>query len=199
MAKFEYACFISYKHPPRPRHLWFEFVQKFQEELAFFLSTELPIYWDNNLNSRAGVKYPQELSEKLCKSVCMVVVLVQEYQESNWCRAEWKAMEELEEKRLGRNHKQGLIIPVLLKGDKTQAQEFAKHRQIVELQVLRPKVLKTSKKYSKVINDIAEQIDKLVRDLDDKCDDCSDFKIPVEKEVLSSQDLNEPDPTRWSN
>ncbi len=197
MARFQYACFISYKHPPRTPHLWLEFVEALQKQLDRLLSSKLPVYWDNQLKATPGIKYPQELAEKLCKSVCMVAVLVQEYQESNWCCAEWEAMQNLEDKRLGKNHKEGLIIPVLLKGDKSQAEVFAQGRQLVELRVINPRTQLNTIKNGQVIANIAERIDKLVKRLDDTGMDCGGFNIPVQEEV-NNPTLEDPDPTKWS-
>ena len=60
--------------------------------------------------------YPQQLSQNLCYSLCMVALIVPEYFESQWCMAEWNAMAKLEVIRLGRG-RGSLIIPVVINGD----------------------------------------------------------------------------------
>src|SRR5215217_7028588 len=137
------ACFISYKRPPQwgnnfpgpaparqLRHLWLEFAETFQDRLNQVLSTSIPSYRDSAIDP--GQPYPQVLSKNLCQSICMVALLVPEYLESSWCKAEWKAMEKLEQERLG-GGQQGLIIPVIFRGDPKRLQAFFGTREAVDL------------------------------------------------------------------
>ena len=93
---------------------WVEFVEALEERIQFYLTVNRSIYRDKDLRSKPGIPYPQELSTQLCESVCMIAVLVPDYQESSWCKAEWKAMEELEQQRLDKPERRELIIPVLV-------------------------------------------------------------------------------------
>src|SRR5262245_1626911 len=96
---FENACFISYKHPPKNApsdHFYREFAIQFRKQLERYLSTTIRTYLDEDADP--GSAYPTELSLNLCKSVCMIAVLVPEYPDSSWCKAEWNSMERLEAK-----------------------------------------------------------------------------------------------------
>src|SRR6516165_6766347 len=123
---YDYACFISYKRPPKPvypsgvtppkatKHIWLQFAEAFEEKLSPYLTTRIGIFRDEYL--QPGIDYQKQISQSLCRSVCMVALVVPEYFESKWCVAEWLAMQDLEEKRLGRG-KQELIIPVVCVGE----------------------------------------------------------------------------------
>jgi TIR domain len=123
---YKYACFISYKRPPNwaaqpglplrdpNRHILAEFAKAFQEELDYFLSLPVPSFRDVNLVP--GSMYPQQLSQNLCSSLCMVALVVPQYFESAWCMAEWNAMTKFEIVRLGLGGG-SLIIPVVVNGD----------------------------------------------------------------------------------
>jgi hypothetical protein len=95
MPEYQHSCFISYKHPPAlsvadvSRHFWMEFITSFQERLESFRRIGLAAYRDDQLQSVPGTRYPQELSRRFCRSVCLIAILVPEYLESSWCRAEW--------------------------------------------------------------------------------------------------------------
>jgi len=83
---FSVACFISYKRPPtllnpptllpRPagKHLWLQFAEVFEAKLAGFLNTNIPIFRDVSL--QPGLDYPREFARNLCRSVCMVALVV---------------------------------------------------------------------------------------------------------------------------
>lgn len=190
----ENACFISYKHPPNQyeAHLYNEFVKAFEKKLKTFLTTKLPPYHDDQL--KLGGAYPEELSQKLCRSVCLVAVLTPDYPDSNWCVGEWKAMEKLESKRLGPG-KKGLIIPVLLRGDPREWEKFVGERVYVDLRVSKPKTQLDSVKNRQKIEEIALRISEYAKKVMDPGEDCESFHITLGLEQQKPlPTLKDPDP-----
>src|SRR5215469_4879100 len=98
---YDYACFISYKRPPKPiyppgviarkqtKHIWLQLAETFEQKLDQYLTTGIRIFRDENL--QPGIDYPKQISRSLCRSVCMVALVVPEYFESRGCVAEWNA------------------------------------------------------------------------------------------------------------
>ena len=191
MAEFEHACFISYKHPPRTgRHFYREFVEALKERLEYYLAANIGTYVD--FDADPGSAYPQELSRHLCKSVCLVAVLVPEYADSDWCKAEWKAMEHLEEKRLGTS--KGLIIPIVLKRTPAEWEALYKRKPVDFSKVSIPGQLKSATNSDK-IKRIADIINNYVGKVPDPCLDCTNFMLAVEEDKLSSPPtFADPDP-----
>jgi hypothetical protein len=199
------ACFISYKRPPQnmnlraaaarssPKHIWLEFVEKFEQLLTSRLTTPLNrIFRDDDLDSDPGKPYPDGLSTNLCRSVCMVALLVPEYIESSWCVAEWKAMEGLEAKRL--NGQLGLIIPVIFQGKKEDLTELFGKRQCIELSgLLSPSRELNKKENLKKITDIANTINRYVKKFATAQAECDGFRIPVGAEENTPK-IVEPSP-----
>ena len=103
MPDYLHSCFISYKHPPAADslpaagHFRLNFVEAFEERVNYYRQIALTTYRDVRLRAAGGVHYPVELARSLCRSVCMIAVLSPDYMESAWCRAEWQAMEDLEQ------------------------------------------------------------------------------------------------------
>src|SRR5262249_55224997 len=84
---YTFACFISYKRPPkrnerpdivitRPTrpHIWIQFSRAFKEQLDQFLNTNVISFRDEDIPPGAG--YPAALSQNLCRSMCMVALVV---------------------------------------------------------------------------------------------------------------------------
>ena len=192
--KFEHACFISYKHPPKTAgedHFYREFVETFRERLEFYLNTTIRTYLD--VDADPGSSYPTELSQKLCKSVCMIAVMVPEYPDSNWCWAEWEAMEKLEAKRL--NGGRGLIIPIALRRTADEWNALLKRKPVDFSKVSVPKAQLNNIKHSEKIREIAEIIIKFVGQVSDTCEDCGkfDFSLGVE-ELKTEPTFKDPNP-----
>lgn len=192
---FEHACFISYRHPHTPyipsvRHFWIQFVEEFQRGLEQYLTVPLRSYRDDALRAQPGVAYPQELSERLCRSVCLVAIIVPDYWESGWCVGEWRAMEAFERARLG---KAGLIIPILFRGDRHAVQRRVKPRQYVDFSnVTKPVQLRNIGNLKK-IEHIARMIDEHVRRLAALQVDCERFEIETVLDAANAA-AAEPDP-----
>jgi len=190
--KFEHACFISYKHPPKnaPEEFFYQsYVRALKKGLEYYLATEFRTFLDEDADP--GSFYPKNLSQTLCKSVCMLAVLTPDYQDSNWCRAEWEAMENFEAKRLG--GRRGLIIPIVARG-KVKDFENRFKRTAVDLVVALPAQLKNPKNAAKV-QKLAGIIDNWVRQVHDPCEDCTTFEFNLGPEELTfPPSYNDPDP-----
>ena len=183
---FEHACFISYKHPPktaREGHFYEVFVEAFRERLEHFLNTPIRTFVDRDLDP--GSPYPTELARSLCKSVCMIAILVPEYPDSNWCRAEWEAMEKLEVLRL--NGQRGLIIPIALRRTAAEWNAFFTRTPVDFSKVSVPKIQLRGVKHSQKISDIADQIKKFVDQVQETCENCVDFKFSLGVEELKPE------------
>ncbi len=184
--KFEHACFISYKHPPKTaqeNHFYKEFVETFRERLEFYLDTPIRSYVDTDADP--GSSYPVELAQTLCKSVCMIAILVPEYPDSNWCRAEWEAMEKLEALRL--KGARGLIIPIALRRAANEWNALLQRKPVDFSKVSVPRVQLNSVKHSQKISEIADVIRKFVAQVPETCENCWDFKFSLGEEELNPQ------------
>lgn len=115
---FQYACFISYRHGQR------KLAERIINDLYETLSGELELLRDEQVfldreRLRGGYFYNEALAEALCHSACMIVVFTPTYFSRNhtYCAREYKAMEELEKKRLrllsGSVHKNRGLITML--------------------------------------------------------------------------------------
>ena len=191
-------CFISYKHPPAVRndggkHIYLEFVQALEGKLAHYLRTVRP-YRDTTLRQIPGAPYPSELSRALCHSVCMIGVLVPEYSESNWCVAEWQAMEKLERIRLG-NGRKGLIIPVLFRGEIGRFQALVGDRQPLDMStILKPKTQLDNVSYRQKVESLCERIEALAKGSNPSKVDCDTFKIDEGPEFHTPDSRADPNP-----
>lgn len=192
-ARFEYACFISYKHPPKTApedHFYKEYAKALKAALEKYLVTEIRVFLD--VDADPGSVYPTNLPQSLCKSVCMIAILTPEYPDSRWCAAEWKAMEELEGKRLGAGER-GLIIPVVAQGNVGELENIFK-RKSLDLKVALPKQLGNTGKAAK-IQALAGQVAKFVNKLKDPCANCADFQFDLgPEEVTYPPKYKDPDP-----
>ena len=186
--KFEHACFISYKHPPRSageNHFYREFAETFRERLEFYLDTSIRSFVD--IDADPGSSYPTELAQTLCKSVCMIAILVPDYPDSNWCWAEWEAMEKLETLRL--KGQRGLIIPIALRRTADEWNALLKRKPVDFSKVSVPKIQLNSVKHSQKIREIADLITKFVTQVQETCENCGDFKFSVGVEELKHKPI----------
>jgi hypothetical protein len=177
-----------------PKHIWLEFVEKFEQLLISRLTAPLNrIFRDDDLDSDPGKPYPDGLSTNLCRSVCMVALLVPEYIESSWCVAEWKAMEGLEAKRL--NGQRGLIIPVIFQGKKEDLTELFGTRQCIEFSnLLKPSRELSSRANLQKIADIATTINEYVKKFGAAQAECDGFRIPIDGAEENTPKIVEPSP-----
>lgn len=157
MGNYNYACFISYKHPPSSApstHFYNEFVRAFRSRLEEYLTSHERTYCDTTLEP--GESYPSVLAERLCQSACLIAVLTPDYANSAWCLAEWEAMERLEARRLGGQRE--LIIPVVFRGEPRHWENQYKRRPI-DLRVDAPREQLATIRNRQKIGQIAERVD----------------------------------------
>ena len=193
---FQHACFISYRHPdlrnapPSQTHFWPTFVTEFQRQLEQYITVPIRSYMDARLRSQPGIDYPIELSQRLCGSVCLVAIIVPEYWESPWCVSEWQAMERFEQARLGRA---GLIIPVVIRGNRTAIERRVRPRQTIDFyNVTKPTQLRNVGNLRK-IEAIANMINQHARRLAQLSPECERFEIELVTEVRPMVE-DDPDP-----
>ena len=178
---FQHACFISYRHPPPTapsydEHFRARFVREFRRALEQYLTVRIRTYCDFELRRQPGIDYPRELSERLCRSVCLVAILVPDYWESGWTVGEWRAMERLERSRLGRTQ---LIIPVVVRGDLPTLQQLIGPRQYFDFSdVVKPTQLHNVRNLKK-IEAIARMLDEHVKRLSSLEIECDAFEIEL--------------------
>ena len=115
------ACFISYRHTDADSQLFVKaFVRQLRKQLNLWLPNA-PVYFDE-AGLKVGDLYNEELADELCRSVCMVMFFLPLHFDTNhpYCALEYKAMLDLEQKRLGQGvadlRNKGLIFPVVYRG-----------------------------------------------------------------------------------
>ena len=192
---FQYSCFISYRHGQK------ELMERFINDLCDALSnevvplTDLEIYVDKK-RLTGGVFFNSALSQALCESVCLIMVYTPTYlsEEHTYCAREYKAMEKLEKERINmlsdsEQKQYGLIIPIVLRGEKTLPVEIKANRQYYDFTKfkLRDTELKKNPNYDSKIQEIADYIHErflVFNSLSsDPCDDCSDFEFPTDSDI----------------
>src|SRR5215470_13136600 len=180
---YEHACFISYKRPPKRaaqpaalsakapgNHLWLEFAEAFQIRLDKYLTTHVGSYRDEAL--QPGTDYTTDLANNLCKSMCMVALVVPEYFESKWCTAKWSAMEDFEKVRLGPG-KHGLIFPIICTGDPELLKpRFGPRKEVDLREIVSPSRQLSSIRSLTKIQSVANQINALAKTLPAPDMDC---------------------------
>jgi len=117
---FEFCCFISYPHGQEEVLVPIvdDFVQGLKREIGAM--DRRPLWFDQVLTG--GRRIEEAIGAGLCKSACMIMLYTPLYfdEEHVYCARELKAMQDLEEERLRtlQDKSFGLIIPVILRGEK---------------------------------------------------------------------------------
>lgn len=190
-----YSCFISYPHGQD------NVLQPFVEDFAKGLKNEIYAQtrkevWTDFSRLQGGHLLNEKLAPDLCKSVCMIVLYTPLYfdVEHTYCAREYRAMELLEEKRLRFlkervNKGNGLIIPIILRGEKRFPRVIKDKRQYYrfdDIDLADPEI-KIRRRYAPQIREISEYIVEWCARLDalppDACGDCDDFLLPNELEA----------------
>ncbi|MDF0590403.1 toll/interleukin-1 receptor domain-containing protein [Candidatus Methanocrinis natronophilus] len=193
---FKHSCFISYSH--NPGELNKRLIRDLHEALSNEINTlmrdkDVYIDWER---LRGGDFYNEALAKALCHSVCMIMVYTPTYFDKNhtFCTREFKAMQEIERKRLeiaGRCGNHGLIIPIIFRGREYIPQFISNERHCYffdnyYLSRGSENILATHRKFSKTIREIAEYIFERYNELSDVWDssrECNDFRLPSEEDV----------------
>jgi hypothetical protein len=159
---YEYCCFVSYPHGQD--NVLVPFVDDFVEGLKkeIYSQTRKQVWFDKFM--KGGYRIDDEIGPDICKSVCMIVLYTPLYfdTEHTYCARELKAMEDLEEQRLKllKDRGKGLIIPVVLRGEKKfpiALREKRLYYVFSDIEFNNP-ADKIREKYSKEIKEMAEYI-----------------------------------------
>lgn len=183
----EYSCFISYPHFQN------ELVEQVTTELHEALSVELEIYgappvFLDRSRVAPGEQFARSMAKALCESASMVLIFVPaSLSQKNLNGAqEFLAMEQLERQRLEhlpKGERQGLIVPVILRGT-DHLPTFVKERQCIDFSdfMLFDHKLSNNPVYATKIQQIARYVDECYRAIsalrDEHGGDCESFSLP---------------------
>jgi len=207
---FKYPCFISYCHGQK------DLISRFISEFKDNLNSSLEPYFDEEVfvdSDRLipGYKYNIALSKAICQSLCMIVVYIPRYEQHEYCRKEFAAMESLEETRFGlmqevNNNQYGMIIPVILRGDKKKLpKKIVKsiHYADFSQYTTASNKLGKDKDGVKKIEKIAHYIYDLSETIDDYSDrifsNCDAFRLPENVPMWRDKIIKQQFPGKWEN
>jgi hypothetical protein len=188
---FERSCFLSYRH--RPPREYVEVVSDFYGMLETEILLHLSV--GSLMPPRDGDNFiTNELAYTLCTSLCMVVLYVPAYFDSDQlsCAREYRAMELLEAQRMmelghANKHTHGLIIPVIYRGWDDFPERIKQERNCYNIQQYTlGKRVKNNSKVKVEVQKIAEYIGKRYaesKQLDEPCFECREFAYPEEGRV----------------
>lgn len=189
---FEYSCFISYPHGQDDVlvPLVENFVAGLETEI-FALSRKK--VWVDTKFLQGGHRLDEKIGPDLCKSACMVLIYTPLYFDTEhvYCARELKAMRDLEEQRLKllRDRGKGLIIPVVLRGEKNFPKALGEKRlyyNFTDIEFNNPDHI-IRVKYAKQIKEIAEYIFDRCELLDEIADNllhnCDEFDLPTSQDA----------------
>jgi len=184
---FDYCCFVSYPHGQGDVLVPFvnDFVDGLKTEIG--AQTRKKVWIDYEF-IKGGYRLDEEIGPDLCRSACMILLYTPLYfdTEHTYCARELKAMQELEEQRLQllKDKGKGLIVPVILRGQKRFPKALSEKRMCYEftgIEFNNPEE-KIRVKYAKQIREIAEYIVERCELLDEIAGslpaDCEKFCLP---------------------
>ena len=189
---FEKSCFLSYRQraPKDYEATLAEFHQMLESELQLHLN--LQSFFDPQRPAENFVT--RSLASTLCRSLCMVVLYIPTYFDSDYraCAREYKAMEVLEKRRmdkLGHTNKKthGLIIPVVYRGWEEFPEAIKRERTCYNIQPYT--VSKSIRKNAKVKGEISKIAQYIyaryleLQTIEDPCSVCVEFEYPDETGV----------------
>ncbi len=193
---FRYSCFISFRHGQG--ELAPGFIKQLFQALSNEIETlidDLPVYVDWK-NLRAGDFYNPALARALCESVCMIVVYTPVYfsHSHTYCAREYRAMQDLEQRRLAllpnvQERQHGLIIPIILRGPDRLPAELRHQRHFYDFSniTLASTELSRHPEYAPLIRTIAEYIAERYHSLrgltNNSMQECDQFALPDEAEI----------------
>jgi hypothetical protein len=188
----EYCCFISYPHGQD--NVLVPFVEDFLEglEKEIYAQTRKKVWIDYKF-LKGGYRLDEEIGPDLCKSACMILLYTPLYfdTEHTYCARELKAMQDLEEQRLQllKDKGKGLIIPIILRGEKrfpTALSEKRLYYKFTDIEFNNP-TERIRVKYSKELREIAEYIIdrcELLEEVASKFPtDCENYCLPSPHEA----------------
>ncbi len=107
-------------------------------------------------------------------------------------------MEDLESKRLGKSKKEGLIIPIIYRGETEEWRKLIGVREPSVLKVVKPATQLDNVSNLEKIEKIASRIDRLVNMMRDPRVNCNEFRIPIvgkEDKIVTA--FTDPNPVAW--
>jgi hypothetical protein len=133
------ACFISYRHRPSKEYVRVieDFYETLEGEIVLWMNEQ--VYLDRK-RLEGGDFFNPALATAVCESVCMIAFYTPTYfqLDSMYCAREFKAMEELETRRLNAlgaaGRIPGLIIPVIFRGWEVFPQQIKDTRQCYDFE-----------------------------------------------------------------
>ena len=190
------ACFISYRHPGNKRTT--EILRKLADELEARICLHVPgarAYFDLE-RLEVGDRYQEELATELCRSACMVLFFNRSYFDvtNHFCAREYRAMIELEKRRLGSAasdlQRKGLILTVAIRDPENLPAEITAHRQFVDVSglMLSPNYFKQTKwltKLDEIAKAVADRYSIVSKALGATPDNCPDFRLPPFSDIES--------------
>lgn len=187
------SCFVSYRHTDVPGANKFVqvFVAQLQKQVALWMP-KVPVFFDKE-GLKVGDQYNEELAYELCRSACMVLVFSPLHFDVHhpYCALEYRAMLELEKKRLRRAvdlRNKGLILPVVFRGLDDLPGEIKDRRNYetfdhiaTESQFLLPK---NQARLQVLAEEIWQRYKRLIDARVFVQDDCQQFRFPDKAQVL---------------
>ncbi len=189
------ACFLSYRHVTDVEVI-LDLEQALTNELKMWLAKfPKPVFRDDT-RLKGGAFFNKVLARELCQSVCMIVVYIPAYfsSENPYCVREYRAMEQIERRRLGliggasaKEH--GLIIPVVCRDWEGVPAAIRDQRNCYNFEPILMRGRKLSKdkearaKIAEIARYIRDRHNELTSLRSDPCKGCGTFVFPTEKSV----------------
>src|SRR5262245_8245574 len=107
---FQYGCYVSYR---RDQAITRRFVKDLAQGLSYELAPLLdPAVFVDESELVAGARFEKKIADAMCRSVCMIFVFTPTYfSESHpLCAREFRAMEQIETKRMSLLGKDGRAL-----------------------------------------------------------------------------------------
>ncbi|HTE10741.1 MAG TPA: toll/interleukin-1 receptor domain-containing protein [Chitinophagaceae bacterium] len=189
-----YPCFISFRH--FDDEISEAFIKQFVDCLNGYLTPLVGVGpFIDYKRMQAGYKLSPAIADAICNSACMIVIWTPQYftSEHIWCAMEYKAMIDLEKKRLsllpGGEQFKGLIIPVIYRGSKYYPSKLADQEIYLNFEKfgLYEEVMMKNKKFAeeieKLADYIADRIDAFRRNNQNPWGSCNGFQLPSENDT----------------
>jgi hypothetical protein len=192
---FQYSCFISYRHTAEYKGK--AYTRKIVEDLKAELELRVTHEVYRDAERMKGAEFYQEtLASALCKSICMVVLYWPTYfsQEHTFCSREFRAMEELEKKRLQllddeAERQNGLIVIIALRDFGLIPGDIRERRLCKDFEgyTLKPN-MRRDPGFQQDVMQISKYIADRVRVFQgletDAFTECDQFRLPPEADIL---------------
>lgn len=192
------TCFISYPHVES--EFFVDFVEELQKALQDrirLLKRDASVILDFK-RLKPGYIFDETISQAICRSVCMIVVYIPAYEESDYCLREFEAMERLQAARRLRLKRpelndKGMIVPIIFRRGDLSKRIEGRYQYLDLSKVTHPAREFRGKKVSPKLDEIAEYIVSLYRAMENDepavCGDCDHFALPARLDVTPWRDV----------